>query len=138
MSRITLLLVTLVFAIGLGACGQRAEKKAEQAPEVVEEPAQEPEMPAEQLIWIYEARGDKQCEQGGTTLEESSAKLTDSGVEVQESRCGVRTDRMYPSVCGGKTGNILLHLISQDKLDAALEMGFDPADQVEYQNQPCH
>ncbi|WP_193164582.1 hypothetical protein [Microbulbifer hainanensis] len=137
MSRITLLLLTLVFAVALGACGQRAEKKAEQVPEVTEEPAQEPEMQAEELIWVYEARGDKQCEQGGTTLEESSAKLTDSGVEVQESRCGVRTDRMYPSVCGGETGNILLHLISQDKLDAALEMGFDPADQVEYQNQPC-
>lgn len=95
--------------------------------------AEEPAVQAEELVWVFQGRGNRQCEGGGTSLEQSSAKLTDSGVQVQESRCGTRTDRMYPAVCGGPTGDILLHLISMDSLDAALELGFDPADQIQYQ-----
>lgn len=133
-----LLAATLILA----GCGQRAdrEKAAEessaaesQAPATEEEPA----VRAEELIWVLESSGSKQCEGGGIGPEESARKLTDSGVQVQESRCGVRTDRMYPSVCGGPTGEVLLHLIGQDSLDAALELGFDPADQVEYQHKSC-
>ncbi|WP_323844785.1 hypothetical protein [Microbulbifer magnicolonia] len=133
-------LLVLALVIGLSACGERTDKKAEQATEVVEEPAQQPEEPAvqaEELIWVYRGRGNRQCEGGGMSLEESGAKLTDNGVAVQDSRCGTRTDRMYPAVCGGPTGDILLHLIAKDSLDAALELGFDPADQIQYQNGKC-
>ncbi|WP_346836867.1 hypothetical protein [Microbulbifer sp. SAOS-129_SWC] len=135
--------VAFVLVAALGACGQGAEKAAQKT-----EPAkagenhaakeEAPAVQAEQLIWVYEARGSRQCEQGsGISLKDSSAKLTGNGVEVQESRCGVRTDRVYPSACGGPTGDILLHLISGDSLDAALELGFDPADRVEYQHREC-
>ena len=135
------LLCLLVVAGLVSACGQRTDREpaAEAEAERVEKPAETeaPAVPAEQLIWVFEARGNRQCESGGTSLEESGAKLTDNGVSIQESRCGVRTDRMYPSACGSPTGDVLLHLIDKDTLDAALELGFDPVDQIEYQHNDC-
>lgn len=130
-----LLALSLVFA----GCGQRADREKTAPQDEPQSTAEEeaPPVQAEELIWVLEGRGSKQCEGGGISLEESAAKLTDSGVEVQESRCGVRTDRMYPSVCGGPTGEILLHLVDQESLDAALELGFDPADRIEYQHKSC-
>jgi len=136
MKTTVLLSFVTVLALGAGACEQRAEKKAEMDTETAEESTAKPEPPlvqAEELIWVFQARGNRQCEGGGISLEQSNAKLTGNGVEVQESRCGTRSDRMYPAVCGGPTGDILLHLISQESLDAALELGFDPADQIQYQ-----
>lgn len=135
-------LCLLVLVILLAACGQRADRDSAAAEKKDAESAtaerEPPAVQAEELIWVFEARGNKQCEQGsGTGLEESSAKLVSNGVEVQESRCGVRTDRTYASVCGGATGDILLHLLHRDSLDAALELGFDPADQIQYQHKAC-
>jgi len=135
-----LLLAALLCACSPGAdrTAATAEKDAAGTAEVSKPKEEAPPVQAEELIWVYEARGNKQCEQGGgISLEDSSAKLTGNGVEVQESRCGVRTDRMYPSVCGGATGDILLHLIGRGSLDAALELGFDPADKIQYQNRAC-
>ncbi|TLM76248.1 hypothetical protein ACONUD_07825 [Microbulbifer harenosus] len=88
-------------------------------------------------LWVMESRGTKQCEGGGLTVEQSRGKLADGGIQVVESRCGVRTDRMYPSVCGGATGDILLHRIPTAMLDAALELGFDPVGNVAYQFSSC-
>ncbi|SDJ57126.1 hypothetical protein [Microbulbifer yueqingensis] len=94
-------------------------------------------VPAEELIWVFRARGNRQCENGGTTLEQSRNQLSAAGVEIQESRCGTRTDRMYASVCGGQTGDILLHLVRKTALDAALQQGYDPAGNIEYQQASC-
>ncbi|HEY8567963.1 hypothetical protein [Microbulbifer sp.] len=88
-------------------------------------------------LWVMESRGTRQCEGGGLTVEQSRGKLVDSGIQVVESRCGVRTDRMYPQVCGGATGDILLHRIPSGMLDAALELGFDPVGNVSYQFSSC-
>lgn len=134
-----LLLLPLVFLV---ACGERADKAKPQIETTEQPPAaeapdtQEPAV-EEESIWVVEARGNRQCEGGGISLEESSAKLSGNGVKVLESRCGVRTDRMYPSVCGGATGDILLHRVSQSHMDAALELGFDPAAQVQYSMSAC-
>lgn len=137
-------LLPLLLILSITACDQRERGKTETGEattgDTAEQPSTEPVQPAvrpEELIWVFEARGNRQCEGGGTTLEESSGKLAGSGVEVQESHCGARTDRMYPSVCGGGTGDILLHLVRKQSLDAALELGFDPADQVQYQRGDC-
>ncbi|MFD1216243.1 MULTISPECIES: hypothetical protein [Microbulbifer] len=88
-------------------------------------------------IWVQEARGDRQCEGGGKSLEQSGKHLAENGIKVQESRCGVRTDRMYPSVCGGATGNLLLHRIPASFLDSALQLGFDPAKTGKYEFSDC-
>ena len=88
-------------------------------------------------LWVMQARGNRQCEGGGVTLEESRVSLQGSGISVSESRCAVRTDRMYPSVCGGATGDILVHRIPSTMLDAALELEFDPADKVPHNFTEC-
>ncbi|WP_308366871.1 MULTISPECIES: hypothetical protein [unclassified Microbulbifer] len=137
-------LLPLLLVLAIAACDQRERKKTEAdeaaAGATAGQPTVDDEKPAvrpEELIWVFEARGSRQCEGGGTTLEESSGKLTGNGVEVQESHCAARTDRMYPSVCGGATGDILLHLVSKKSLDTALELGFDPADQIQYERGSC-
>lgn len=130
----------LAFVFGIAACeqpvGEREDVKAETT-EKSEEAEEEAVVSAEELIWVYRERGNRQCEGGGTSLDESSARLTGGGVKVHESRCGVHTDRMYAAVCGGATGDILLHLIGRDSLDVALGLGVDPADQVKYQHTSC-
>ncbi|MCX2778776.1 hypothetical protein [Microbulbifer thermotolerans] len=135
--KIPLLLLIPVLTLSLGACERRAEKESQsEAMSEMKQNSAEAEQPpaqAEELVWVFEGRGNRQCEGGGLSLEESRAKLADSGVEVEESRCATRTDRMYPAVCGAPTGDILMHLIPMDALDAALELGFDPADQIQYQ-----
>ncbi|QKX18710.1 hypothetical protein [Microbulbifer sp. YPW1] len=90
-----------------------------------------------QSLWVMEARGNKQCEGGGKSLAASGAELAQNGIRVQESRCAVRTDRMYPAVCGGATGDVLMHRIPASFLDAALELGFDPAKEGQYQFTDC-
>ncbi|SDZ88167.1 hypothetical protein [Microbulbifer marinus] len=141
MNRNTSLLLALAAVTGLSACGERAEEKAPENETVTaaEESAapEEPAVQPDELIWVFRARGSRQCEGGGMSLEESGANLTDNGVVVQESSCGSRTDRMYAAVCGGPTGDILLHLIEEGSLDAALELGFDPADQIKYEKGDC-
>ena len=88
-------------------------------------------------LWVMQPRGNRQCEGGGRSLQSSAAQLAENGITVQESRCAVRTDRMYPSVCGGATGDLLMHRIPSGLLDAALELGFDPAKPGTYQFGDC-
>lgn len=90
-----------------------------------------------QSLWVMQPRGNRQCEGGGKSLESSGAELAQNGIRVQESRCGVRTDRMYPSVCGGATGDLLMHRIPASFLDAALELGYDPAKTGQYKFVDC-
>ena len=91
----------------------------------------------EATLWVVQARGNRQCEGGGVSLEQSRTKLEASGIPVAESRCAVRTDRMYPSVCGGATGDLLAHRIPASKLDAALALEFDPATQIPHRFTEC-
>ena len=95
------------------------------------------EQPGNSSLWVMQPRGNRQCEGGGKSLASSGAELAQNGIKVQESRCGVRTDRMYPSVCGGATGDLLMHRIPASFLDAALELGFDPAKQGQYKLVDC-
>ncbi|WP_226664895.1 hypothetical protein [Microbulbifer aggregans] len=88
-------------------------------------------------LWVMQPMGNRQCEGGGISLEQSRATLQQGGVSVAESRCAVRTDRMYPQVCGGATGDILVHRIPATMLDTALALGFDPASQVPHRFKEC-
>ncbi|WP_299584325.1 hypothetical protein [uncultured Microbulbifer sp.] len=137
-------LLTLTLAVAMAACGGAREEKAVENQAENTRGANQPEVASSppaprpgELVWVYRKSGRKQCEGGGVTLQQSLAKLRENGVMVQESRCGVRTDRMYPAVCGAPTGDILLHLVSMDALDAALELGYDPAEQMQYQFSEC-
>ena len=147
----------ILILAALAGCDDRGAQKSTQlqqdsqkpAAEVSEEtPGEEPMSESEPTdpsgtvqisdsLWIMQPRGSRQCEGGGISVEQSRGKLTQNGIAVIESRCGVRTDRMYPSVCGGATGDILLHRIKSDMLDAALELGFDPVGNVPYTFSSC-
>ncbi|WP_237065607.1 hypothetical protein [Microbulbifer guangxiensis] len=135
----TFCLLMLAFFALAGCAPEEKAKPAEKQQEAKPEEKKEDQPPAraEELIWVFQSRGSLQCEGGGTTLAESRSRLAAEGVTVQESRCGVRTDRMYPSVCGGATGDIHLHLIAKKSLDTALQLGFDPAQQAEYRSKDC-
>ncbi|MDP5210641.1 hypothetical protein [Microbulbifer sp. 2205BS26-8] len=137
-------LLTLLLVLAVSACGQpKEEQTVEKEPQIAEGPAQtevaaKPTVPDPGvLVWVYRASGRKQCEGGGMTMQQSLARLQENGVTVQASRCGMRTDRMYPSMCGAPTGDILLHQVSMDALEATLELGYNPAEQVQYQTVEC-
>ncbi|MCO1333913.1 hypothetical protein MO867_06120 [Microbulbifer sp. OS29] len=141
--RLFCLLWALILIVTVAACGQSREEPAvknevENIPGAVgPEATATPPPPPGEMVWVYRSSGSKQCEGGGMTLPQSLAKLRGSGVAVQESRCGVRTDRMFASVCGAPTGDILMHLVGMDALDAALELGYNPAEKVQYQFSAC-
>ncbi|WP_226702570.1 hypothetical protein [Microbulbifer elongatus] len=114
---------------------QKASDMSEQ--EATDTNAASGEQQGSSSLWVMQPRGNRQCEGGGKSLASSGAELAQNGIKVQESRCGVRTDRMYPSVCGGATGDLLMHRIPASFLDAALELGFDPAKQGQYKLVDC-
>lgn len=71
-----------------------------------------------------------QCAPPALTPAQSAAKLKAAGVEVQRSSCGHRTGVMYPAVCGAATGEIILHDIPLQQLEAARAAGFGSVEDV--------
>ena len=120
-----------------GAQPEAAEGAEMSKPEAADSQAGTVQPSPDTHLWVMQPRGNRQCEGGGKSLESSGAELVQNGIKVQESRCGVRTDRMYPSVCGGATGDLLMHRIPASFLDAALELGFDPAKPGQYKFVDC-
>ncbi|WP_295801229.1 hypothetical protein [uncultured Microbulbifer sp.] len=135
----------LLFAVGLllsaGAVGQETEEKTEAATDSAtesDESAKADDSASEQpLIWVFRHRRVKQCDDTEMSLEESRIKLKDAGVAVHQSSCGFRTDTVFVSGCGEPTGQILLHLIRGNALDAVIDEGYGPAEQVKYQVVTC-
>jgi hypothetical protein len=142
-------LLTIGLVLSVGAFGQNVAKKIEQVSgnEVgllpVMAQSQESQGQAENkadptpLIWVFRHRRVKQCQGEDMSLEESRAKLTENGVAVHESHCGFRTDQVFLAGCGEPTGRILLHLIRANALDAAIDAGYGPAEQITYQKVEC-
>jgi len=80
---------------------------------------------------VFEGRGRLQCDfTGGRTPQQSAMKLTGAGVDVLRSGCGVMIGVAFAAVCGGSSGDILLHEIRQENLDTAERVGFVPADEL--------
>lgn len=142
-------LLSIGLALSMGAFGGSVEGKVELRTgdgaalhpllaQSQEPPAQgEEAADQEPLIWVFRHRRVKQCQGEDMSLEESRAKLTESGVAVHESHCGFRTDIVFVTGCGEPTGKILLHLIRGNALDAALSEGYGPAEQITYQKVEC-
>jgi hypothetical protein len=68
-----------------------------------------------------------QCAAPSVTVPQSAARLAAAGIAVRHSGCGLRTGVAYPAVCGGGTGQIILHNIPDSSLSAATAAGFSPA-----------
>lgn len=80
---------------------------------------------------VFEGRGRLQCDfTGGITPAQSAMKLTGAGVDVLQSGCGVMTGVAFAAVCGGPSGEILLHEIRTVNLDTAERAGFIPAQEL--------
>lgn len=80
---------------------------------------------------VYEGRGRLQCDfTGGSTPQQSALKLTAAGIDVLRSGCGAMTGVAFPAVCGGASGEILLHEIRTVNLADAERAGFIPATEL--------
>ena len=73
---------------------------------------------------VFESRQSLQCESDGLTPEQSAQKLTNGGIDVIRSTCGNQTGVGFPAVCGGPTGEILVHEIRAVNIEDAEELGF--------------
>lgn len=67
--------------------------------------------------------GAPQCEPA-VSLESSARKLLDAGVDVLKSSCGAQTGVGYAAVCGGLSGELLVHEIRRVDLPEAERLGF--------------
>lgn len=76
---------------------------------------------------VYRSAEKRQCEEGGLTSAQSIAALTGAGVHVMRSGCGMLAGVMYPAVCGGATGDIVLHEIAGADLPSATGAGYADA-----------
>jgi hypothetical protein len=90
---------------------------------------EESDMPGESVrtgnTVVFESRGRLQCDfTGGITPEQSAMKLINAGVDVMRSGCGGMTDVVFAAVCGGSSGELVLHEIRTVNLDTAEHAGF--------------
>jgi hypothetical protein len=77
-------------------------------------------LPDDSLVF---ERGAPQCEPV-VSLESSAQKLVDAGVDVLKSSCGSQTGVGFASVCGGLSGDLLVHHIRRVDLADAERLGF--------------
>ncbi|RMX07968.1 hypothetical protein D8I35_02250 [Corticibacter populi] len=98
----------VVCCAGLAACGSVGG----QAP-------QSPQGHAE----VVKPLGSRQCEGGGSTLEQLQVQLAGAGVRVLAAAQG-SDGRMYPAVCGAPDGRVGVFTIPAGQVDAAANAGF--------------
>ncbi|MCP4583895.1 MAG: hypothetical protein GY839_19970 [candidate division Zixibacteria bacterium] len=74
-------------------------------------------------VHIYKYDGSIQCEFIGYTVEQMKVQLTMSMIRIVD--CYKSSDGMdYPAVCGYITGRINVYVIPRNRLDDALDLGF--------------
>jgi hypothetical protein len=84
--------------------------------------------PAPESVLIFADRGSIQCESDGISPETSAQTLITAGIDVLQSSCGIRTGVVFAAVCGGETGEIVVHEIRGVNLPTAEELGFRRTD----------
>ncbi|HEU4780894.1 MAG TPA: hypothetical protein VFS58_13510 [Steroidobacteraceae bacterium] len=76
-------------------------------------------------VVVFASRERLQCDfTGGITPQQSEQKLIREGVDVLRSGCGGMTEVAFAAVCGGASGDIVLHEIRSVNLDTAERVGF--------------
>ena len=73
---------------------------------------------------VYEDREARQCESDGISPVASAQVLIDGGLDVIRTTCGFQTGVEYPTVCGAKTADIIVHQIRSVNLPDAEKLGF--------------
>ncbi|MEZ8127701.1 hypothetical protein [Enterovibrio norvegicus] len=85
--------------------------------------------PAE-TVTVYKSKNAVQCETSGMSVHDSANTLSSYGVTVKSSQCGVLTEVMFASVCGAKTGDIVIHDIGAREEALAGELGYISIDSL--------
>lgn len=79
----------------------------------------------ESTVNVYIATGEKVCSGGGLTLTEHQSYLTDAGIKVNKSDCGVfSTTLANIPRCGESTYDVHIYNILLDDLSEAENIGF--------------
>jgi len=105
------LLAVCALSAGLSGCGEESDAPIENV--------------RRGNTLVYEGRGRLQCDfTGGITPEQSAMKLIREGVDVLRSGCGGMTEVAFAAVCGGPSGELVLHEIRSANLDTAERAGF--------------
>lgn len=87
---------------------------------------------------IYIESGARQCfPESGKSAQQTAQLLENLQIKVLESKCAAWSNRIYPTVCGGGTGKINIHLISDADLEKAQSLGFNPLTTDEYSITAC-
>ncbi len=73
---------------------------------------------------VFADREVRQCESDGMLPAESAQILIDGGLDVIQTTCGFQTGVEYPTVCGAKTADIIVHQIRSVNLPDAEKLGF--------------
>lgn len=76
-------------------------------------------------ISLYKYAGSVQCTGGGMSLSEMEHQLTDAGIQVLSSACGI-DGNAYASVCGGADGRIGIFEVPEAQVQTASTVGFKP------------
>lgn len=74
-------------------------------------------------VGVYKSDGSRQCENGGTSPEIMQRELL--GIKVYSARKDTLRDVVFPSVCGGMTGNVNVYMIAPKDVPKAKQLGFD-------------
>jgi tetrahydromethanopterin S-methyltransferase subunit H len=75
-------------------------------------------------IEIYISNGKKQCLNNALSIDVTKGYLDTAGINVSAHSCGLLNGVMYPSVCGGATGQVHVFTIEKSDLDKAKVLGF--------------
>lgn len=75
------------------------------------------------VVSVYRASGNLQCEPTQFLLSDSTAVLDTLGIEVEYSHCG-NDGLAHIQSCGAADGSIHVHQIHQDDLQVALDAGY--------------
>ncbi|MDD1782759.1 hypothetical protein LRP49_16420 [Enterovibrio sp. ZSDZ35] len=73
---------------------------------------------------VYIPKGAIQCETQGMTLSESTQRLASVGVTSVSAQCAEITGVMHSAVCGGQTGEIIVHTIATKEVLLAEQAGY--------------
>lgn len=76
------------------------------------------------LVDVYIAKGNTQCNNDGLSLAESISNLSASDINITASHCGIIEGVSFASVCGGGTADIYIHTINTTDLIKASTLGF--------------
>jgi hypothetical protein len=79
-------------------------------------------------IAVYAATGALACEPNtGISISQSAQTLTNAKIPVESSYCGYLANIARPAVCGIPTDKVYVHLVAQDQVAAAQQLGFSLA-----------